>query len=998
MKKIKTLSILLLIVILFNFVPPLISYAEVQTSIEVVNHEGEGKQILVAPGDTFIMDVKFQDPTAGVRDLTGYLQFDNSKLEIVNKALSSDTTYEISDIGEGPDVIARSISVVGWDSAKEPDKITYLFHNEAAKGDLKAGLAFQVQFKVKEGATGTFNLSLNGVSYVDDLNNADYQEYPITVGSAITGKIATPLKSIALNKTTTTVGINESDKLTVTYNPTDTTDSKEVTWKSSNTQIATVDSQGNVKGIAPGTATITATSSVTGVSPATATVTVTSKLQSIKMNKSSLEMSKGQTEKLSVSYTPSNTTDSKEIAWKSSNPEVATVDQNGTVTAVANGETTITATSSVTGVSSTTCKVNVTSKLQSITLNETKFEMNKTATKQLTVSYVPADTTDSKTVTWKSSDTSIATVDSTGKITALKPGTTTITANCNGKIATAAVTVKSPLTGIEITGVDGDLLPEQEANLSVTYNPTDTTDSKTVLWSSDNTDVLTVDSAGKIKAIKPGTAKITAKCGIITKTITINVQEVHTEKIAFENAKVNLNKNETETSKIIYYPANTTDDKTTTYTSKNPEIATVDSKGVITAKSAGKTTIIAKAGEKEATCEVTVKVPLTGIKLNSSKVELSKGTTNSLKVIYNEEDTTDDKNVTWSSQNETVATVDSNGVVNAKGAGTAVIKAQVGKYTVTCEVTVKVPLTGISIKSNTTLIKNQSETLVVTYNEEDTTDDKTVIWESKDNTIATVDENGKVTGLKEGKTTIVAKVGKFVKECNVSVKEIKLRGIEINNKIDTLLKGQEVKLEVMYTPENTTDDKKVQWMSSDEEIVTVDENGVVKGLKDGKATITATSGEYSDSYEIEIKEIQMTGMEIEAENTVIGAGKRLTLSIKFTPANTTDNRNVRYISSNESILTVDENGVVTALKTGTAVVTAIAENGVQTQIQLSVEGESNEQENGEATENNTIANSDKKAEETKVASPKTGDINIVLYIILMIISLIGIIKTRKNRK
>lgn len=927
MKKTKILALLIIITLLLSLVPPIASnvWADTNAVVKLVNSDGEGKQILVAPGDTFSIDMYYTKGSKQAGSLSGAIHFDSDKLEIVNKKAIGSDSYNITQDSNIVDSIADQ-RLISNNFVKTPNDIVFLFND--SNTELKSGKAMRITFRVKEGATGSFNFALNKIKHYEDGFAETSVDVPITVASSISGTIKTPLKAISLNKTSATVGINETEKLTVSYNPVDTTDSKNIAWSSSNKNIATVDSNGNVKGIAPGTATITATSNISGVKPATCQVSVTSKLQSISLNKTSMELSKTQTEKLRVTYNPSNTTDSKNITWSSSNKDVATVDQEGNVTAIANGTTTITATSNVSGVKPATCEVSVTSKLQSISLDESKFELNKTASKVLTVKYFPEDTTDSKNVIWQSSDTNVATVDNTGKITAIKPGTATITANCNGKIATAVVTVKSPLTSIKITG-DQELLPGQNETLNVIYTPEDTTDSRTILWSTSDSSIVTVDSTGKVTAVKPGTATVTAKCGNIEKQILITVKEVHTEKIAFERENVKLNKNEKTTAKILYYPENTTDNKTVIWTSENENIATVEN-GVITAKAAGTTRIKAQVGEKVAYCSVSVEVPLTGISLDKNVVDLIKGDNTKLVISYNENDTTDDKTVSWSSSNINIATVDNNGVVTAKTAGTAIIKAQVGNYTATCKVNVKVPLTGISVKTSTTLVKNQTEILNVVYTPEDTTDDKTVTWSSEDTSIATVDNTGKVKALKEGTVNIIATVGEFEAKCAVTVKEIKLEGIAISNKKDTLLEGEENKLEIVYTPENTTDIKKVEWLSSDEAIATVDENGNVKALKAGTTIITAISGEFKDSYTLTVKE--NTNKIDKDEKT----------------DNTTDNE--------KTTETVDQK------------------------------------------EQTTQVDSKETKTTKKVASPKTGDINIALYLILMITSLCGICKYIKNRK
>ena len=159
--------------------------------------------------------------------------------------------------------------------------------------------------------------------------------------------------------------------------------------------------------------------------------------------------------------------------------------------------------------------------LQKITMNKAAMNINIGNTSNLYVSYYPSNTTDSKTVTWRSSNTSIATV-SLGKVTAKKPGTTTITAKVSSKTASCRVTVKAPLKSISMNKTSASLKEGKTINLFVTYNPVNTTDSKTVKWTSSNTSIATV-VRGKVTAKKPGNATITAKVGSRTATCKVNV-------------------------------------------------------------------------------------------------------------------------------------------------------------------------------------------------------------------------------------------------------------------------------------------------------------------------------------------------------------------------------------------------------------------------------------------------------------------------------------------
>ncbi len=151
-----------------------------------------------------------------------------------------------------------------------------------------------------------------------------------------------PITSVKINQKSLNVMIGKTSKLTATINPSNTTQSKNLTWTSSNKKIATVDKNGNVKGIKAGTANITVKTS----NGKTATIKVTVKkptpIKSVKLNKKTLKLELNKTYQLKATINPSNTTDSKVLTWSTSNKKVAIVDKNGKITAVGGGSATIT--------------------------------------------------------------------------------------------------------------------------------------------------------------------------------------------------------------------------------------------------------------------------------------------------------------------------------------------------------------------------------------------------------------------------------------------------------------------------------------------------------------------------------------------------------------------------------------------------------------------------------------------------------------------------------
>ena len=176
------------------------------------------------------------------------------------------------------------------------------------------------------------------------------------------------------------------------------------------------------------------------------------------------------------------------------------------------------------------------------------------------------------------------------------------------------------------------------------------------------------------------------------------------------------------------------------------------------------------------------------------------------------------------------------------------------------------PVTDVTLnETEKTIYKGQELVLEATYEPIYTTGDTEIVWTSSDEEVATV-EDGVVTALKEGTTTITAEVDGVKATCEITVEEIPLEGIAIEEQNVSLNIGEEKDLHVLFNPESTTDDKTVVWTSSDESVITISEDGKVKALKAGKATITATVGDKTATTEITVNE-EVT--ETEESNSVL---------------------------------------------------------------------------------------------------------------------------------
>ena len=325
--------------------------------------------------------------------------------------------------------------------------------------------------------------------------------------------IVVKVSSVKLSQTSLSLELGQTKKLTATVAPSNAKN-KTLQWSSSNTAVATVDQSGKVTSVAKGAATIYAKATDGSGKQGTCAVTVTGiKVSSITLAPTSVSLKPGQTTTLTATVSPANA-ETKAIQWTSSKTSVATVDKNGNVTAVKDGTATIYAKATDGSGKQATCTVTVAGiKVTSITLAPTSVSMKPGETKELSATVSPADAYN-KTIQWLTSNSSVATVDQSGKVKAVKDGTATIYAKAtdgSGKQGTCSVTVAGiKITSITLTPATVSIVKGGSTTLSTSISPTDASN-KTLQWSSSNTSVATVNQNGKVTAASKGTAKIYAK-------------------------------------------------------------------------------------------------------------------------------------------------------------------------------------------------------------------------------------------------------------------------------------------------------------------------------------------------------------------------------------------------------------------------------------------------------------------------------------------------------
>ena len=764
----------------------------------------------------------------------------------------------------------------------------------------------------------------NSIIYVETKEGSQNAQVAVQVADIL-------VTGVTVDPTILSLKVGASANLTATVSPADATN-KSVTWSSSDPAVASVDSSGHVTALSQGSSTITVTT-VDGGKTAVCNLTVSAVVVSgVSLDHSSATLTTGENLALTATVSPTDATD-KSVAWSSSNSVVATVNSSGLVTAHAGGSCTITVTTND-GNKTATCTITVIVPVSGVSLNYSNYTLPVNQTLALTATVSPADATDTS-VNWSSSNSAVATVDSNGLVTAHSAGscTITVTTEDGGKTASCSITTVVPVSGVSLNLSSLEMVKGTSTTLTATVSPANATD-KSVSWSSSDSAVATVNSSGLVTAINGGNCiiSVTTTDGGKTDSCTVTVV-VPVSGVSLNLSSLELAKGASATLTATVSPADATD-KTVSWSSSNVTVATVDSNGLVTAHSAGSCIITATSnnGGKTDSCTVTVVVPVSGVSLNQSSLKLAVGTSATLTATVSPADATN-KTVSWSSSNSAVATVDSNGLVTAgSAAGSCTITATTtnGGFSAGCNVTVYIPVTGISLShSSETLVIGQSLVVIATVSPAEATD-KSVSWSSSNPAVATV-VNGLVTaGSIAGDCTITATTadGSKTATCSITV-VVPVSSVSLDQNELTLHVGETATLIATVSPD-TASNQAVSWQSSNPSIATVS-NGQVSALQLGDCTITVTTadGGKTDVCLLTVAPVAVTGVSLNYSSRTLAVGETLALTATVSPAAATY-QTVSWSSSQPAVAAVDSSGLVTALSAGSCTITVTTEDGGKT--------------------------------------------------------------------
>ncbi|HEX5437767.1 MAG TPA: Ig-like domain-containing protein [Gemmatimonadaceae bacterium] len=770
---------------------------------------------------------------------------------------------------------------------------------------------------------------------------------PVSVGSQ-------PVASIAVSPSKVNITAGQTSQLTATVRDSAGTllSGRTVAWNSSNDNIARVSTSGLVTGVAAGSATITATSETKST---TVPVTVAeAPANAVVISPKSATVFVDSTTQLSAVVTDANGNplSGRPISWSSGTKSVATVSPSGVVTGVAPGSATITATSEGKSGTATIAVKLVPVASVTVTPSSTSLQVGKTVQLAAKLEDANGKVLTGRTVTWSSGDNSVATVSTSGLVTAVAPGATVIQAESEGQRGFASISVGAvPVASVTVSPSSKTIVVGDTTRFTATPKDADgnALTGRTISWFSDNTTVATVNSStGLVTAKATGTATISAtvegKQG--SATLTVQNAPVNSVTVSPSADTILIGQTASFTATLKDAKGNTLTGRTITWKSTNTAIATVTSAGVATGKAAGTAGIIATSEGKADTATITVKpVPVASVSVAPSETTIVVGDT--LKLVATAKDSAGGaltgRTFAWTEDPTNLTSLTSSGgtaTLVAHDTGTVTVTATSEGKSGTATVHVHpAPVATVTVtpSADTLLIGNTAQ-LTATLKDKrgNTLTGRTITWSSGNTGVATVDpttgEVTTVTAVSAGTTTITAMSEGQTGTAAITAQEAPVQSITVTPTDTTILVGQTAQFTdtVKDAEGNVLTDRAVTWSSSDAGVATIDDNGKATAALSlgGTTTISATSGTVTGSATLTVSLVPVGLVVIAPADTtlIIGdAAAQFTATPEDSAGHPLSGRTIAWSSNPDSVASVDPSGLVTAKLVGTAIIMATSE-------------------------------------------------------------------------
>ncbi len=785
----------------------------------------------------------------------------------------------------GQDYLATSpVSVsppTGWtDSVTNMgagDGYAILFISNSSAYNVPAGSSLDFAFT---SADTPASVNGNSVFYPDTPVGTSYvyPQGPFSDGGHVF-VVAPALDSIAVTPANPSVtkGATEQFSATGTFDGGSTQDlTNQVRWASATTSVATISnasgSQGLATAVSSGTSAISA--SLDGVTGST-TLTVTAPtLKSITVTPANTDLPVGETEQFTATGTLSdNSTEdlTSQATWTSSDTTWATISNTGLATAVSPGPVTISA--AFDGITGSTSLTITNAVLQSIAVTPANTDLPVGETEQFTATGTLSDnSTEDLTsqATWKSSDTTWATISNTGLATAISPGPVTISAAFDGITGSTALTITNAvLQSIAVTPANTNLPVGETEQFTATGTLSDkSTEDLTnqATWKSSDTTWATINNTGLATAISPGPVTISAAFDGITGSTALTITNAVLQSIALTPANPSIAAGDTEQFTATgTFSDNSTENLTgqVTWASATTSVATISnasgSQGLATGVKAGTSSISAALdGVTGSTVLTVTAATLQSIAVNPANPSVSAGGTEQFTATgtYSDKSTQDlTSQVTWASATTSVATISnasgSQGLATGVKAGTSSISAALDGVTGSTVLTVtSATLVSIAVTpANTDLPAGETEQFTATGTLSDnSTEDLTsqATWTSSDTTWATISNTGLATAVSPGPVTISAAFDGITGSTGLTITNAVLQSISLAPTNPSIAAGDTEQ----FTATGTYSDKSTQnlisqvtWASATTSVATISNasgsQGLATGVEAGTSSISA---------------------------------------------------------------------------------------------------------------------------------------------------------------
>ena len=713
----------------------------------------------------------------------------------------------------------------------------------------------------------------------------------------------------------------------------------ELSWETSDDSVATVDASGLVTTVANGTATITATA---GESSGSATVTVAQVVSSVTVAPAEANFEAlGDTLRVTAGAFDANghAVAGAELSWGTSDDAVATVDASGLVTAVANGTATIMATAGQASGSATVTVAQVVSSVV-VTPTEANFAaLNDTL--RLTAEAFDANghAVAGAELSWGTSDDAVATVDASGLLTTVANGTATITATAGEASGSATVTVAQVVSSVTVAPMEANFAALSDT-LRLTAEAFDANGHAVagaeLSWGTSDDAVATVDATGLLTTVANGTATITATAGEPSGSATVTVAQV-VNSVTVAPAEANfgaLGDTLRLTAQAFDANGHAVAGAEFSWGTSDDDAATVDATGLVTAAANGTATITATAGEASGSTTVNVAQVVSSVTVAPAETNFG-ALGDTLRLTAQAFDANGHAvagaEFSWESSDSAVATVDASGLVTTMARGSVTITATSGAVSGSAVVSVAQVVRAVAVTPDTATVV-EGDTLRIAATATDANGEAVAevqfAWASGDTAVAVVDASGLVTGVGTGQAEVTATAAGVTGGTQLTVLAPVPTTIAVTPDtvvLTALGHTAQLTAEVRDQAGRAMEGVPVAWSSADTTVAVVDPAGLVRAVRGGAVTVTATAGEASASAHVAVRQ-SAGSLTVSPPMDSIGPGDTLRLVAEAYDENghVVEGAVFMWSSSDAPVATVDPSGLVRGAGEGTATITATA--------------------------------------------------------------------------